>query len=133
MKKFDVTTWKNEIRASLPEFERKAKEAEKAFDKAGEIWRESGYSHECYEQYKEADHEMYYANKALENARLLALDQLYCNQYFYTDRESVSIYPSLTIKSGVFHPFLRTNQGFRVISYFKNHQITTLNIDYKSV
>lgn len=87
MKKFDATTWKNEIRASLPEFERKAKEAEKAFDKAAKIWRESGYSHECYEQYKAADHEMYYANKDLENARLLALDQLYCNQYFYTDRE----------------------------------------------
>lgn len=88
MKKFDATTWKNEIRASLPEFERKLKEAEKAFDKAGKIWRESGYSHECYEQYKAADRERYSAEKALRNARLLALDQLYCNQHFYTDIEA---------------------------------------------
>lgn len=88
MKKFDATTWKNEIRASLPEFEKKLADAEKAFEEARQIWRQSGYSDACYQQYRETDRARHLAEKALENARLLALDQLYCNQHFYTDVEA---------------------------------------------
>ena len=88
MKKFDVTTWKNEIRASLPNLEKMVADAKERYETARRVWREDNYSDWGYEMYRMAEKELWEMERDLERSNLLVQDQLYCNQHFYTDIEA---------------------------------------------
>lgn len=88
MKKFDVTTWKNEIRASLPNLEKMVADAKERYETARRVWREDNYSDWGYEMYKMAERELWEMERDLKRSKLLVQDQLYCNQHFYTDIEA---------------------------------------------
>lgn len=85
MKKFNYADYKNEIKARIPALEKAVELATAEFNALRIRWKESGYSDEGWEMFREADNVKTEAEWELRQAQIMAQDVVYCNQHFYTD------------------------------------------------